>query len=401
MPAHLPRRALLPLPLACLVLPSAGCADRPRSVRIGILNDQDGPFADQSGRGGLVAAQLAAEDFAKEDPFIAVEIVYDDRQNKPGLARQVVSKWIESEDVDAVAGVPSSVAPAISDLARKRNKTLLVTGVGAGNLTGQYCAPTTVRWALATSALGNSAAQALAQRGPVYFISYGHALSRALVQDTTDALKRLGGSVAGVAEHPLGATDFSSYLLQARTSGAKVIAFADRGTNFVNAVKQAYASGASSGATLAGLFTEIADVDALGLPAAQGLIVTAAFYWDLNDQTRSFAKRFTNMVPGWIPTESQAGVYSGVLAYLRAVRATHSRDGDKVVAAMKAHPIPDTVLGTVTVRPDGQAIHPMHVFRVKHPAESRGRWDYYSPISTIPAEQAFQPTEGDGCATPR
>ena len=401
MPARLLRRTLLTLPLACLMLPSAGRADTPKSVKIGILNDQEGPFAGQSSRGSLAAAQLAIEDFAKEDPFIEVELVYDDHQNKPDLARQVVGKWIEGEDVDAVADVPSSAALAVSDLVHKHNKTLLVTNVGAGDLTGRYCAPTTVQWTLNAAALGNSAALAIAQRGPFYFISYAQGLSRALVQDTADALKRLGGSVAGVAEHPLGATDFSSYLLQARTSGAKVIAFADRGTDFVNAVKQASESGASSGATLAGLFTEIADVDALGLPAAQGLIVTAAFYWDLNDQTRSFTRRFANIMPGSMPDENQAGVYSGVLAYLRAVRATHSKDGDKVVAAMKANPIPDTVLGTVTVRPDGQAIHPMHVFRVKQPAESRGRWDYYSPISTIPAEQAFQLNEANGCAAPR
>jgi branched-chain amino acid transport system substrate-binding protein len=218
------------------------------------------------------------------------------------------------------------------------------------------------------------------------------------VRDTTAALKRLGGSVAGSATHPLGSTDFSSYLLRAQSSGAKVIAFGDTGIDFVNAIKQAFEFGANTGATLAGLFTQITDVDAIGLEAAQGLVVTEAFYWDLNEQTRGFASRFENVMPQHMPTENQAGVYSSVLAYLRAVRMAQSKDGDRVVAAMKAHPIQDPLFGTVTIRPDGRAVHPMHAFRVKSAAESKRRWDYYSLVSTIPADEAFRPLKEGGCS---
>ena len=380
------------------MLPSAGHAGEPKKVTIGILNDQNGPFADQSGKGSVVAAQLAIEEFSKEDPFIEVDLTYEDHQNKPDLARQIVGAWLDRGDVDVVADVPNSaVGLAINDLIHSRNKTFLATNVGTSDLTGKFCQPTTVQWSFDTWALGNSTAQALHQKGPFYFISFEYALGKALVRDTTAALKRLGGSVAGSVEHPLGTTDFSSYLLQAQSSGAKVIAFADTGTDFVNAVKQAAEFGTNTTATLTGLLTEITDVDAIGLATAQGLIVTEAFYWDLNDQTRDFTKRFANVMPGRVPTENQAGVYSSVLAYLRAVRAAGTTDGDKVVAAMKAHPIQDTLFGTVTVRPDGRATHPMLVFRVKSPAESHGRWDDYALISTIPADEAFRPLEEGGC----
>lgn len=400
MPVHPRRHALmLPLVLGSMLLPGTGQAKaEPKKVGVGILNDQNGPFADQSGRGSVVAAQLAIEEFSKEDAFIEVDLHYDDHQNKPDLARQIVGNWLDNKGVDVVADVPNSaVGLAINDLIHSRNKTFLATNVGTSDLTGKFCQPTTVQWSFDTWAFGNSAAQALYKKGPFYFISFEYALGKALVRDTTAALKRLGGSVAGDVEHPLGTTDFSSYLLQARSSGAKVVAFADTGMDFVNAIKQATEFGVNTTATLAGLLTEITDVEAIGLKAAQGLIVTEAFYWDLNDQTRDFTRRFANVMPERVPTENQAGVYSSVLAYLRAVRATGSKDGDKVVAAMKAHPIQDTLFGTVTVRPDGRAIHPMYVFRVKSPAESRGRWDLYALAATIPADEAFRPLNEGGC----
>lgn len=390
--------ALLSALLGVAMLPGAGQAGEPKKVTIGILNDQNGPFADQSGRGSVVAAQLAIEEFSKEDPFIEVDLLFEDHQNKPDLARQIVGGWLDRKNVDVVADVPNSaVGLAINDLIHSRNKTFLATNVGTSDLTGKFCQDTTVQWTFDTWALGNSAAQALHKKGPFYFISFSYALGKALVRDTTAALKRLGGSVAGDVEHPLGTTDFSSYLLQAQSSGAKVIAFGDTGTDFVNAIKQANEFGANAGATLAGLFTQITDVNAIGLPTAQGLIVTEAFYWDLDDRTRDFTKRFANAMPGRIPTENQAGVYSSVLAYLRAVHAAGTTDGDKVVAAMKAHPIQDTLFGTVTVRPDGRAIHRMLVFRVKSPSESHGPWDDYALVTTIPADEAFRPLKEGGC----
>ncbi len=388
---------LLPLLLGTLLLPGAARADQ-LHAKIGILNDMNGPFADQSGKGSVAAAQLAIEDFAKEDPSMDVKLVAEDHRNKPDLARQIVGNWLDRDGVTAVADVPNSgVGLAINDLIHSRNKTFLATNVGTSDLTGKFCQPTTVQWSFDTWAFGNSAAQALYKKGPFYFISFEYALGKALVRDTTAALKRLGGSVAGSVEHPLGTTDFSSYLLQAQSSGAKVIAFADTGTDFINGVKQAFEFGANKSATLVGLLPEITDVDAIGLQAAQGLIVTEAFYWDLDDQTRDFAKRFAKLMPGRVPTQNQAGVYSSVLAYLRAVRAAGTTDGDKVVAAMKAHPIQDTLFGTVTVRPDGRAIHRMLVFRVKSPAESHARWDDYALVTTIPADEAFRPLKEGGC----
>jgi branched-chain amino acid transport system substrate-binding protein len=280
---------------------------------------------------------------------------------------------------------------------RERNRTFVASNVGTSDLTGKACAPTTVQWTFDTWAFGNSAARALKDKGPFYFIGFDYALGQALERDTTAVLTSLGGTVAGSVKHPLGTTDFSSYLLQAQSSGAKVIAFASTGADFINAVKQAAEFGVTRTATLAGLFTQITDVEALGLQAAQGLLLTEAFYWDANDQTRAFTARFAQRMPGRVPTENQAGVYSSVLAYLRAAKAAGSIDGDKVVAAMRRAPIDDPLFGRVTVRPDGRAIHAMHVYRVKTPAQSKSRWDLYEPVATIPADQAFRPLDQGGC----
>lgn len=379
-------------------LPAPGLAQLPPAVKIGVLNDQSGPFADQSGRGSVVAAQLAAEDFAKEAPGIKVEIVYGDHQNKADIGANIARGWVDRDGVAAVAdAVNSSVGLAVNDVMRERKRTFIASNVGTSDLTGKFCSPNTVQWTFDTWAFGNSAARALKDRGPFYFISFDYALGAGLERDTTEVLKSLGGKVAGSVKHPLGTTDFSSYLLQAQTSGAKVIAFASTGTDFINAVKQAAEFGVTRSATLVGLFTQITDVDALGLEAAQGLVVTEAFYWDLNDQTRAFARRFAERLPGRVPTENQAGVYSSVLAYLRAVKAADSVEGAKVVAAMRQAPIEDPLFGTVTVRPDGRATHAMYVFRVKPPARSKGRWDVYELVTTIPADQAFRPLDQGGC----
>lgn len=385
---------------ACLAAhaPAPALAQLPPSLKIGVLNDQSGPFADQSGRGSVVAAQLAAEDFAREAPDVKVEILYGDHQNKADIGANIARAWVDREGVVAVAdAVNSSVGLAVNDVMRERKRTFIASNVGTSDLTGKFCSPNTVQWTFDTWAFGNSAARALKDRGAFYFISFDYALGAALERDTTEVLKSLGGKVAGSIKHPLGTTDFSSYLLQAQSSGAKVIAFASTGTDFINAVKQAAEFGVTRGATLVGLFTQIVDVDALGLEAAQGLVVTEAFYWDLNEQTRAFARRFAERMPGRVPTENQAGVYSSVLAYLRAAKAADSVEGAKVIAAMKGAPIEDALFGTVTVRPDGRAVHPMYVFRVKSPAQSKGRWDVYEPVATIPAEQAFRPMDQGGC----
>lgn len=381
-----------------LVCAAPAWAELPATLKIGILNDQSGPFADQSGKGSVVAAQMAAEDFAKESPATKVEIIYGDHQNKPDIGSQIARGWVDRDGVAAVAdAVNSGVGLAVNDVMRQRNRTFIASNVGTSDLTGKFCAPTTVQWTFDTWAFGNSAARALKDVGPFYFMSFDYALGAALERDTTEVLHSLGGSVAGSVKHPLGTTDFSSYLLQAQSSGAKVLAFASTGADFINAAKQAAEFGVTRTMTLTGLFTQITDVDALGLEAAQGLLLTEAFYWDLNDATRAFARRFAERLPGRVPTENQAGVYSSVLAYLRAAKAADSIEGARVIEAMRRTPIEDPLFGTVTVRQDGRAVHAMHVFRVKTPAASKSRWDVYDRVSTIPAAQAFRPLDQGGC----
>ncbi len=392
-------RLTFKLALAVALLVShVAWAELPGTIKIGVLNDQSGPFGDQSGRGSLIAAQLAAEDFAREAPGTKVEIVYGDHQNKPDIGSSIVRSWVDRDGVAAVAdAVNSSVGLAVNDVLRDRHRTFIATNVGTSDLTGKFCAPTMVQWTFDTWAFGNSAARALKDLGPFYFVGFDYTLGAALERDTTAVLTSLGGKVAGSIKHPLGTTDFSSYLLQAQSSGAKVIAFASTGLDFINAAKQAAEFGVTRTATLAGLFTQITDVEALGLPAAQGLLLTEAFYWDLNDGTRAFARRFAERMPGRVPTENQAGVYSSIMAYLRAAKLAGSVEGEKVVEAMRRAPIEDPLFGTVTVRPDGRAVHAMYVFRVKTPAQSTSRWDLYSLVSTIPAEIAFRPMAEGGC----
>ena len=386
------------LALGFAMLPYAAGAQLPATLKIGVLNDQSGPFGDQSGRGSLVAAQLAADDFAREAPEVKVEIVYGDHQNKPDIGSAIVRAWVDRDGVVAVAdAVNSAVGLAVNDVMRERHRTFIASNVGTSDLTGKFCAPTTVQWTFDTWAFGNSAARALKDVGSFYFLGFDYALGQALERDTTAVLTSLGGKVAGSIKHPLGTTDFSSYLLQAQSSGAKVLAFASTGLDFINAAKQAAEFGVTKTMTLAGLFTQITDVEALGLPAAQGLLLTEAFYWDLDDASRAFTRRFAERMPGRVPTENQAGVYSSIMAYLRAAKLAGSIEGERVIEAMRRAPIEDPLFGTVMVRPDGRAIHAMHVFRVKTPAQSTSRWDLYSLVSTIPAELAFRPIEQGGC----
>ncbi len=382
----------------CLAAAPAS-AQLPEIVKIGVLNDVSGPFADRSGKGSVVAARMAAEDFAAAAGF-KVEIVSADHQNKPDIGSQIVREWIDRQGVAAVADVVNSaVALAVNEIMRERNRTFIASSGGTSDLTGKACSPTTVQWTFDTWSLGNAAARALTKEGGTswYFISFDYALGAALERDATSVLKSLGGEVLGSSKHPLGTADFSSYLIAAQSSGAKVVALADTGTDLVNGVKQAGEFGVTQQQMLTGLFTQIADVDAIGLKDAQGLLLSEAFYWDLNDDTRAWSKRFADRFGGRVPTENQAGVYSSVLAYLNAAKAANSIDGDKVMGEMKRAPIADKLFGTVTVRPDGRAIHTMYEFRVKKPADSKARWDYYDLVSTIPAEEAFRPMDQGGC----
>jgi branched-chain amino acid transport system substrate-binding protein len=386
---------------ASLMLPGAfALAELPATVKVGILNDMNGPFADQSGRGSVVAAQMAAEDFAAQGGGFKVEILSADHLNKPDVAVGIVRKWIDQDGVDAVAdSVNSGVGLAVNTVMAEKHRTFVATNVGTSDLTGKFCEPTTVQWTMDTYAMGNTMARAMfAQHADSwYYISFDYALGAALERDSGAVLTALGGKIVGSVKHPLGTTDFSSYLLQAQSSGAKVIALADTGADLINAVKQAAEFGITKKQILAGLFTQIVDVKAIGLQGAQGLTVTEAYYWDLNDNTRAFARRFGQRFGDKMPTANQAGVYSSVLAYLNAVKASNSIVGEEVVAQMRKQPIEDKLFGTVTVRQDGRAVHDMYTFRVKTPDESKSPWDVYNVLARIPGNDAFRPLDQGGC----
>jgi branched-chain amino acid transport system substrate-binding protein len=393
--------ALVQSSAVALMLTSASAsAELPATVKVGILNDMNGPFADQSGRGSVVAAQLAAEEFAAAGGGLKVEILSADHLNKPDVGAQIVREWVDRDGVAAVAdSVNSSVGLAVNTIMAEKHRTFVATNVGTSDLTGKFCQPTTVQWTMDTYAFGNTMARAMFARdgSSWYYISFDYALGAALERDSATVLTSLGGKVVGSIKHPLGTSDFSSYLLQAQASGAKVVALADTGHDLINAVKQAAEFGLTPKQVLAGLFTQIVDVDSIGLQAAQGLTVTEAFYWDLNNDTRAFAGRFAQRFGGRVPTANQAGVYSSVLAYLHAVKAANTIEGEAVIAEMRRRPIEDKLFGTVVVRQDGRAVHDMYTFQVKAPGESKSRWDTYNILARIPGNEAFRPLDQGGC----
>ncbi len=395
------RTAFACLATLSLLAAHPAAAELPVTVKIGVLNDMSGPFADQSGKGSVVAAQMAAEDFAAAGGGgFKVEILSGDHQNKPDIGAAIVREWIDRDGVAAVAdSVNSGVAFAINQVIADKNRTFLATNVGSSDLTGKFCQPTTVQWTMDSWAMGSAAARAMMQAGgdSWFFISFDYGFGTALQRDATNMLEKLGGKALGSVKHPLGAPDFSSYLLQAQSSGAKVIGLADTGTDLISVVKQAAEFGVTPKQRLDALFALIVDIDAIGLKSAQGMIVTEAFYWNLNDDTRAFGRRFAQRFGDKMPTSNQAGVYSQVLAYLNVVKAAKTIEGDKVVAEFRRAPIADKLLGPVTVRQDGRAVHAMHVFRVKAPEQSKSRWDVYEEVTTIPAADAFRPLAEGGC----
>ena len=391
--------------VAFLFAATPALADIPGNViKIGVLNDMSGPFADLSGRGSVVAAQMAARDFAASAGPDAprVEILSADHQNKADVGAAVTRAWVDRDGVAAVVDVPNSaVALAVNQVMREKDRTFLASSSASSDLTGKACAPTTVQWVFDTWALANGTARALVQAGgnTWFFITADYAFGHTLARDAGAVVATLGGRVLGEAAHPLDTADLSSQLLQAQSSGARVIGLADAGADTANAIKQAaeFGIGRDGRQRLAGLLVFLTDVDALGLQTAQGLVLTEAFYWDLNDATRAWSKRFAARHGGRMPTMNHAGVYSSVLAYLRAAQEAQTLSGKTVVDLMKATPVDDTLFGPTTVRPDGRAVHAMYLFQVKTPAESKGRWDYYKTLATIPAEQAFRPMQQGGC----
>ncbi|MFG1318646.1 ABC transporter substrate-binding protein [Xanthobacter autotrophicus] len=371
------------------------------AVKLGVLNDMSGVYADITGPGAVVAAQMAADDFVASHKDFKVEVVSADHQNKPDVGSSIARKWYDQDGIDAILDVPtSSVALVVSDITREKNKVFLVSGGGSSDLTGARCSPNTVQWTYDTWALANGTGTAATRREGTtwFFLTADYAFGAALERDAAAAVKNAGGKVLGGVKHPLSATDFSSFLLQAQASGAKVIGLANAGGDTINAIKQASEFGITQGGqSLTGLLIFSSDVKALGLSAAQGLLLTEAFYWDLNDDTRAFSRRFAEKFGGKMPTSTQAGVYSSALHYLNAIKDAKTKDAPKVMEQMRATPIDDPLFGKGEVRIDGRATHPMYLFKVKKPADSKGPWDLYEVVATIPANEAFRPLKDGGC----
>ena len=388
--------------IAAAALLGATAANAETPVKIGVLNDRSGLYADISGEGSVVAAKMAIEDFKATEKGLKVEVVSADHQNKPDVAINTGRDWFDQQGVDMIVDVPNSgVAFAISELTREKNKVFIDSGAGASDLTGAKCSPNTVHWTFDTWALAHGTGGAIVKRGGTswFFITADYAFGQALERDTAQVVKDSGGTVIGSVKAPLNTQDFSSFLLQAQSSGAKIVGLANAGGDTINSVKQASEFGiVQGGQNLAGLLIFITDVHSLGLQAAQGLIFTSPFYWDLNDQTRAWSDRFMKAM-GRRPTMGQAGVYAGVLHYLKAVEALKSaKDGKAVVAKMKETPTGDPLFGKGEIRADGRKIHNMYLFEVKKPEELKGPWDYYKLLATIPADKAFRPLSEGGCS---
>jgi branched-chain amino acid transport system substrate-binding protein len=371
------------------------------SVKLGVLNDRSGVYSDLTGEGSVIAARMAAEDFKASEKGIKVDIVGADHQNKPDIGASIARQWYDQESVDVILDVPtSSVALAVNGIAREKNKILINSGGGTSDLTGSQCSPNTVHWTYDTWALANGTGGAMVKRGgnTWFFVTADYAFGHALERDTAALVTKAGGKVVGTVRHPFPGQDFASFLLQAQSSGAKVIGLANAGGDFTNTMKQAAEFGiVQGGQSLAGLLVFITDVHSLGLQVAQGLVMTEAFYWDQNDQTRAWSKRFAERNGGKMPTMVHAGVYAGALHYLKAVEALKGKDTARVMAKMKEMPTDDPLFGKGMIRQDGRKIHDMYLFEVKKPAESKDPWDLYKQLATIPADQAFRPLNEGGC----
>ena len=393
---HLVSLAALAAGLACVG------AQAQTTVKIGVMSDMSSLYSDIGGAGSTAAAKLAIADFTKANPNVKVELLSADHQNKADVGSSIVNKWYDTEGVDLVIDVPNSgVALATSQIASTKNKVFIVSGAAASDLTGSKCNANTVHWTYDTWALANGTGKAIVKTGgdSWFFLTADYAFGHALERDTAAVVEQNGGKVLGKVRHPFPGTDFSSFLLQAQASKAKVIGLANAGGDTINAIKQAAEFGiVKGGQNLAGLLVFITDVHSLGLETAQGLIFTGAYYWDRNDESRAFAKRFAPQFKGNMPSMVQAGVYASVLHYLKAVEALKSdADGKAVVAKMKELETDDPLFGKGKIRADGRKVHDMFLFEVKTPKESKAPWDYLKVRATIPAAEAFRPLNEGKC----
>jgi len=395
-------RGYLALVLSCAAWGSARAEISDNLVRVGVLNDISGIFQDTNGMGSVEAARMAAEDFNGGAKNIKVEIVYADHQNKADVGSAIVRKWLDVDGVDAVVDVPNSaVGLTINSLLRDSRMTFLASSTASSDLTGKACSPNTIQWVNDAWATGTTAAAMLSQGGKDwYFITVDYALGKGIEAEASKYIEAHGSKVLGSSRHPLGTSDFASFLLQAQGSKAQVIGLANAGGDTINAVKQAAEFGIQqSGQRLVAFLLFINDVHSMGLNVAQGLQLMEAFYWDMNEDTRAFAKRFAARpgMNGKMPSGNQAGVYASTLAYLNAVAATGSDNAKDVVPEMKKFKGKDKLFGDVAIRQDGRVIHPMYLFEVKKPSESKEPWDDFKLVATIPAEEAFRPLAQSAC----
>lgn len=381
---------------------SAAWAQNPVPVKIGVLTDMSSLYADDTGPGSVAAAKLAIADFNPAAHNIKVDLVSADHQNKPDIGASIARQWYDVDHVDMIVDVPNSaVALAVSDVTRQKNKVFLVSGAAIADLTGPKCSPNTIHWTYDTWMLANGTGKSVVRAGGKnwFFITADYAFGHALQRDTSAVVEANGGKVLGSVNAPLNTQDFSSYLLQAQQSKAQIIGLANAGGDTINSIKQGAEFGITAGGQhFAGLLVGLPDVEALGLKTAQGLVLTETFYWDMNDATRTWTKRWQLERPGKFPSMIQAGVYSSVLDYLKAVAALKSAaDGKTVVAKMKEMPTNDPLFGKGMIRADGRKIHPAYLFQVKAPAESKYPGDNYILKSTIPTDEAFRPISEDHC----
>ena len=368
-------------------------------VKIGVLTDQAGLYADAAGPGAVEAVRMAIADFGGKVLGKPIAMVDADHQNKADIGAGIARRWYEQENVDVTVDFANSaVAFAVLELTKQKNKAMLVSSAGSSDLTGKGCSANSVQWTYNTYALANSTVRALAKEGAKswYFVTVDYAFGHALRNDAAKTVEKVGGSIVGDVRHPLNSMDFSSYLLQAQSSKADVIAFANTGGDLANSIRQAQEFGLAQKQKLAAFLMQTSDIHAIGLQAAQGLQLATAFYWDLDDKTRDFAARFmakTNKRP----TMVQAGLYSAVMNYLKAIEKSGTDDGPKVIAQMKDMPIDDFFARNAFLREDGQLIHDMYLVQVKSPAESKGAWDYEKLVQVIPGKEAFATPEESAC----
>ena len=398
------KRNLLSLAVAatCAFAGSAQAQISDGIVKIGVLNDMSGLYSDITGQGSVVAARMAVEDYIRASKStLKVEVVGADHQNKPDVGSNIARQWYDTEKVDMIADVPtSSIGLAIAKISADKGKLHVNSGSATADLSGKACNANTIHWAYDTWMLANGTGKAIVKSGgdTWFFLTADYAFGHALERDTEAVVLKNGGKVVGKVRTPFPTQDFSSFLLQAQASKAKIIGLANAGGDTTNSIKQAFEFGITKGGqNLAGLLVFLPDVHSLSLEKAQGLMLTETFYWDLNDQTRAFTKRFSAANGGKYPSMVHAGVYSSVIHYLKAVDAAKTDDGSKVAAKMKELPTDDVLFGKGSVRPDGRKIHPAYLFQVKKPSESKGPYDYYKLVSTIPANEAFRPLSESEC----